>query len=490
MSDSLDLPEFARRETVKMLVGSVETNCTVAYPRNVTQCRQTLEYCRANELSACPRGSGRSYGDAILNDREMLIDMSRMNRIVEFAPESGRVTVEAGARITDILREYHHLGFTVAASPTDSTISVGGAMAANVNGKESWRIGNFGDQIVSFKLLTAAGEILTVDSQTDPALFHAVIGGMGLLGLVVEVTLQLVKIPSPFLQVSITTADNLAALIAKLGELKHTADFIVVWVDAYARRESVGQSVIHATRWLPSEQSPAQLKDIVEAGIERLAIQRRRAIAFFNASRAFINLGFEFQRIAVRLFNAFYFNLHKARSRGRTPFSGEAKPELFVAHNFDKSYIVPPPDILCGPRGYTIQVTIPYEHGFEAMREMLVQCERMLCPPATTILRLHRRDAHMISFSEDGYSLNFEFHPKRRHERAMHESIRALIDCAASYGGKVHLPKDSVLSREQFERIFPRHCKFMELKRRLDPAELFQSDMYRRLFAGRSAAEP
>jgi len=95
----------------------------------------------------------------------------------------------------------------------------------------------------------------------------------------------------------------------------------------------------------------------------------------------------------------------------------------------------------------------------------------------------------LISFSEDGYSLNFEFHPKRRHEAAMHESIRELIDCAARYGSKVHLPKDSVLNREQFAQIFPRHREFMAIKRQLDPSEIFQSGMYRRLFAARPRGE-
>ena len=479
MKSFIDLPDFMQHETVSMLVGSTETQCIVAYPVDAQQCREALDFCRANGLAICPRGSGRSYGDAILNDEQVLLDMSRMNNILAFDQDSGRVTVEAGTRIIDILREYHHLGFTVPASPTDSTISVGGAMGANVNGKESWRVGNFGDQIVSFTLLTAANEIVTVDRHNESELFYAVIGGMGLLGLVLEVTLQMQKVPSPFLGVSITTANDLNALIEQLDVIRDTADFIVVWIDTYANGPNLGRAVIHATKWLPGDVDQQELKKSVAAGVELLATQKRRAVSFFSAFRFFVNLGFQFQKIPIRLFNNFYFNLYKNRD-SRNEETQDS--ELFLEHNFDKSYTVPPPDILCGPYGYTVQMTIPYRCGHEAMSEILELCQRMPCPPATTILRLHRRDDHLISFSDDGYSLNVEFHPKRRHAKIMRELVGKMIDCGIRYGSKVHLPKDSVLTRAQFKKIYPRYEEFTAIKKRLDPDDLFQSGMYRRLF--------
>ena len=98
----------------------------------------------------------------------------------------------------------------------------------------------------------------------------------------------------------------------------------------------------------------------------------------------------------------------------------------------------------------------------------------------------------MISFSEDGYSLNFELHPKKRHIESMNRFIDELIECVIRHGGKVHLAKDHILNRDQFQRLFPNYAKFLEIKRRLDPGELFQSDLYRRLLAGESdsAARP
>jgi FAD/FMN-containing dehydrogenase len=115
-------------QQVRAFVGSDTTESLVAYPASEADCLEVLRICREQELTVCVRGSGRSYGDAILNDGNALLDMSQMNRILDFDEASGRIRAEAGAKIVDIFAACHHLGFTLPASPTDSTISVGGAL--------------------------------------------------------------------------------------------------------------------------------------------------------------------------------------------------------------------------------------------------------------------------------------------------------------------------------------------------------------------------
>lgn len=475
-----DLPaEFLAWRRVPVFVGTGDTHSLIAHPKTVDDCLEVMTFCRKNKLSLCPRGSGRSYGDAILNDRNVILDMSAMNRIIDFDESQGIVIVEPGARLVDVFHEVHHLGWTIPASPTDSTISIGGALGANVNGKDSWRAGNFGDQVRRLKVLSAGGELLTIDRENNKELFMAVIGGMGLLALVVEVELQLKKTPSPYLEVDISAAANVDDLISKLDEIKEHADFIVVWIDTYAKNEHIGRSVIHATRWSDKNENPETVKADIENSVRLLANQKKRALAFYSVFRPFINLGFHLQQIPIRLFNSLYFALN---SRDKATEQSAVR-EMFLEHNFDKSYTVPPPDILCGPHGFTVQITVPHAVAREAMTEMLQLCQSIPCPPATTILRLHRRDDHLISFSEDGYSLNVEFHPKKRHARKMEVFIRKFIDCGIRYGSRVHLPKDITLTRKQFQQLFPRYTEFLALKKEWDPEVLFQSDMYRRLFA-------
>ncbi|MEO1130959.1 MAG: D-arabinono-1,4-lactone oxidase [Planctomycetota bacterium] len=179
----------------------------------------------------------------------------------------------------------------------------------------------------------------------------------------------------------------------------------------------------------------------------------------------------------MHLFNALYFLLSRLTYRiGRSSNS-----ELFLRFNFEASFTVPPAHLVCGPRGYTVQLTFPRSRAREAIVELMEICRTSPCPPVTTVMRAHKRDDHMISFSEDGYSLNFEFHPKRRHEEASRRAVDQLIDATARWGGKVHLAKDQVLRPEQFIRIYPRCNELLELKRALDPDWMFTSDLARRV---------
>ena len=241
-------PSFMRWEELTSLVGSTRTRSLVARPRTIEQCREALDYCRQNHMTICARGAGRGYGDLALNDGHALLDMSTMNRILEFDEKSMQVTVEAGTRLVDIFREVHHRLLTLPASPTESHSSVAGAICANVNGKEAWHNGSFAHQIVRLTLLLANGETIEIDRSHE--LFKAVVGGIGLLGVIVDATLQLRPIPSPFVEINRIPVPNVDALLETMAEVEKSRDAAVVWMDAYARGRRIGRSVIHTAKWI------------------------------------------------------------------------------------------------------------------------------------------------------------------------------------------------------------------------------------------------
>jgi FAD/FMN-containing dehydrogenase len=193
------------------------------------------------------------------------------------------------------------------------------------------------------------------------------------------------------------------------------------------------------------------------------------------------------------LFNRLYFRYSTMRYRMGTADNDES----IVRYSFDASFMIPPASAVCGPDGYTIQLSVPDGSAFDAIAALLKLCQDSPCYPAKVILRLHRRDHHVVSFCEDGYSLNFEFHPKKRQAREMKKYAEQVVEIAIANGGKVHLAKDHILSPSQFRRLYPRYRDLLKIKERLDPDELFQSGTYRRLFrepaktgASSEAAEP
>jgi decaprenylphospho-beta-D-ribofuranose 2-oxidase len=468
-------PSFMKWKELTSLVGSIRTRSLVARPTTIEQCRETLDYCRQHDMTICARGAGRGYGDLALNDGQALLDMSAMNRVLEFDEAASRITVEAGMRIIDIYQAVHHRLLTLPASPTESHSSVAGAICANVNGKEAWRQGSFAHQVVSLKLLLADGDTLTIDRSHE--LFNAVAGGIGLLGIIVDATLQLQPIPSPFVEINRIPVPDVDALLATMARVEKSSDAAVVWVDAYARGPKTGRAVIHTAKWIERHDTESQRRKILEAGYRRLDRHRQFGLALHEKFGPVLALMLNAQRPMMNLFNRLYY----AGGRLLSLLGRSSNTELFLRFAFEASFTVPPAHLVCGPRGYTVQLTFPRSCAREAIIELLGICQSSPCPPVTTILRAHKPDDCLISFSEDGYSLNFEFHPKTRNEAASRAAVDRLIDATVRRGGKIHLAKDQVLRPEQFYRVYPRYKDLLTIKRRLDPHGLFTSDLARRV---------
>ncbi len=475
---SAPIPRFARWESVSPLVGTQPTESLVAYPTTVGQCREAIDYCRTQGMTLCPRGSRHSYGDMVLNAAQMLLDTRGMNKVIGFDAETGRMVVEPGVQIIDVFKEAHPQLFTLRASPSEGTITVAGAICNNVNGKDSWKAGNFGDQVLGFKLLTVGGEILEVERERDRQLFEAVVGGMGMLGIIIEATLQLERITTPYLQTSRVEARNVTELLELIESFQRTSDFAVGWLDIYASGANLGRSVMHSTKWLERPERADRYASDVTKTLGRLGRNRHRALFLHSVLNVGISTMLHAQRLTVRAFNKAYFVFCAVRSR--MPFVSAT--ELFIEYNFFPNLQIPPAALVCGPRGYTIQVVFPQENAEQALIDLIKACQALPCPPVTVVIRLHRADDNMLSFSANGFSLNFEFHPKARHVVRMRAGINDLVDCAIRHGGRVHLAKDSILTRGQFEKLYPRHGEFLEMKRRLDPEGLLSSNMFRRLF--------
>lgn len=466
-------------QSVTSLVGSRRTESLVAHPASEAQCREAISFCKRNKLSICPRGGGFSYGDVILNDQNVILDTSRMDRILDVDASTGLVIAEAGVRLIDIFRRVLHLRFALAAIPSESTITVAGAIGCNVNGKDGWRLGNFGDQVVALKLLTASGEVLDVDRNSDEALFRAVVGGLGLMGIVLQATLRLQKIPSPFLEISRAPVSNVEQLLEHMKEVEETSDFAVVWLDTCAKGDALGRAVVHATHWVERDGTVEELRTQVAGSFQRLEARLRQTRKLVPITEFVVTTMLQIQKVSVLLFNKLYFFYSRIRDRLHTADNVES----FLRYTFDASFMIPSAAAVCGFRGYTIQLIFPRKEAQAAITEMINLCQASPCLPAKLIMRVHRQDDYLISFAEDGYSLNFEFHPNRRHVERMNRFVDDLVESVIRFGGRVHLAKDMVLTRDQFRSLFPKYGEFLEIKQRVDPDELFQSDMYRRLIS-------
>lgn len=217
----------------------------VARPTTREQVAAAMAVVAEAHGSLALRGAGCSYGDASLNSEGHVLDISGMDRMLHFDRERGLVTVEPGVTIRALWRHVIACGWWPPVVPGTMAVSIGGALAFNVHGKNNFAVGSFGEHVQSFVLQTATGSILRCSRQENADVFHAAIGGFGMLGCFLEITLQLKRVHSGRLRVWGMPIHDLTEGLQRLEDQKGTADYLVAWLDLHATGAALGRGLLH-----------------------------------------------------------------------------------------------------------------------------------------------------------------------------------------------------------------------------------------------------
>jgi FAD/FMN-containing dehydrogenase len=453
--------------------------CQVVQPRGAEEIAATFAMARARGMSVGMRGSGCSYGDAALNDGQIVLDCARMRRILAWDPTSGIITVEPGVTIEDMWRRTLADGWWPPVVPGTMAVSVGGAAAANIHGKNQWRHGSFGEHILRFDLLLPSGESVTCSPDENSDLYYAAIGGWGLLGCFTAITLRLRKIHSGLVHVRQTAHPSLDDLLAALDAGTQPrpdgtqATHLVAWIDTGAHSGHLGRGLLKAMREpLPGEDPHP------ERSLDPATQPPSGRILGILPAAWIPTLG---KPIATPL------GIHLANyaqwRRGNLPGAARAHDERYVPANFMLNFI---PDFkrIYRPGGLIQHQTFaPRAVASDLFREILARSQRQGLEPSLAVLKAHKPSPFLLNYLPDGYSLALDYAmPRGRHERtlALMQELNALV---AAAGGSFFLAKDSTLRPDDLARAFAPGAleRFRALKARYDPDELLQTDIYRRV---------
>ena len=330
--------------------------------------------------------------------------------------------------------------------------------------------------ITHLKLLTASGEIININRDCDKNLFEAVVGGIGLLGIIVEATLQLKKIPSPFVEVTSVVTRNLEESLMHIELFNKEWDFSVAWADAFLKGRDLGRGFVTAARWV-EEKIPLTTKKLAAS----LKIPTRIFGVFpakptWALSRPFFN------PLGIRMANLANYTFANLKEKYGIFQNSRL---LFTDYNFMHNKI---PDLkhVYRPYGFLeFQPLIPKRCGSEAVREVFEIARRFGCQSLLCGIKAHQEDQGMLSYSGDSYSVGIDIQVRGRDMKQIRKFSDTLFQFTHDCGGKAFLAKDELLSRDLFQKMYPRYTEFLEIKQRIDPNELFSSDMYRRLIKPR-----
>lgn len=410
------------------------------------------------------RGLGRSYGDSALPPSGVLdvATTTRADRMLEFDPETGQLSVEAGVRLHDIIWAFLPRGWFVPVTPGTAYVTVGGMVAADVHGKGHHVAGCFGEHVTSLLLRTADGHIVRCGPNREAQLFDATIGGMGLTGHILEVSFTLQRVPSPWIYQESTRIPDLTSFLAGLREAAAGWPYTMGWIDCISSGARMGRGILYRGRWATASETegrpPPQPK-------------RRFTVPFHLPDLAL-------NPLTIRAFNAAVFHGHQPRER-----RGLVHPSDFF-HPLDKLLRW---NRIYGRRGFTqYQCVLPRaagEKGVERFLRRLVELggASFLC----VIKDCGPEGRGVLSFPMEGVSVALDI-PVGRGTQALVDALNVLV---LELGGRIYLAKDAFTRRADFEAMEPRLERFRAVRARHDPQQRLRSRQSERLLDERASGE-
>jgi len=402
------------------------------------------------------RGCGRSYGDASVNDGGGLIDMSRLNRMTSFDEETGLLECEAGVTLAEILETFVPRGFFPPVLPGTKFVTVGGAIANDIHGKNHHKDGTFSMFVESFELLTAGGDVITCSKEDNSDIFWATAGGIGMTGIILSARLRLRRIETAYVEVDYVRARNLEAALAVIAESDENYTYSVGWVDCLAKGASLGRAILMRANHAPVEALGANRGHPLRVPAKR---QKNVPIDF---------PAFVLNPLSINLFNHFYYAIHREAKGRLVDFDSYFCP-LDAILNWNRMY---------GRRGFgQYQVTIPLERP-DGLVALLERISRSSCASFLAVLKkMGGSNPGILSYPSEGYTFTMDIPMRADLAPLLHALDEHVLGC----GGRLYCAKDSTTRPETFAAMYPRLDELRAIKARLDPTNRFSSTMARRL---------
>ena len=386
-------------------------------------------------------GNGRSYGDSALG--ENIVKVREKDLFLDFDQKSGLLHVQAGVLLSEILEHFVPRGWFLKVTPGTKLITIGGAIASDIHGKNHHIEGCFSECVEEFTILLDSGKIEVCTKESNPDLWRATCGGMGLTGVILDAKIYLKKIKSKYIdQTTIKTA-NLKETFEAFEEYKDMP-YSVAWIDCLAKGDSIGRCLL-------------MVGDFLEDGDLSYNLKKQKSIPFNFPTFALNNL-------SVKAFNWLYYGKVKERiSKQKVDIDTFFYPLDAIGH-WNRIY---------GKNGFTqYQFILPKEQSLKGLEEILYEISASGKGSFLAVLKLYgKANDNWLSFPMEGYSLALDF----KIEPGLFELLDKLDKIVLKYGGRIYLTKDVRVSKENFEKGYPNIEKFREYRKEMGFDKRFQS---------------
>ncbi|MDQ8728049.1 FAD-binding oxidoreductase [Bradyrhizobium sp. LHD-71] len=411
----------------------------------LTNAAQACERLSGGASTTLPVGVRRSYGDVCLNSGGRLLETVHLDRFIHADWQRGVVVVEAGMTIDELLRVSVPNGWFVPVTPGTKFVTLGGAVANDVHGKNHHLAGTFGRYVRRLRLARSDSEIVEVSPEQQPELFAATVGGLGLTGIIVDLELKLLQIASSYLEVEtlpMANTDDFFHLSAESEKWPYT----VAWVDCFATGATIGRGLYMRGRPLDDSAFDAHPRPSIAVP--------------FTAPSVILN------PLTIRSFNAFYRRMATHDGLVRVHYDKFFYP-LDAVGSWNRLY---------GARGfYQFQCVVPMAQGGDVVRQLLQTAAEARQGSFLVVLKTFGNlpSPGILSFPHEGVTLSLDFPNKGNDTSKLLARLNAI---AIDAGGRIYPAKDATMTAAQFQSSYPR---WQEVERCRDAA--IMSDFWRRV---------
>src|SRR5258707_328428 len=458
----------SRRELVEGWARTQRASSYVWHPTTVQEIREIYSLARSHRRTVVLLGGRHSYNDAVLNAERLALDISQRRRVLAWNHAQGIIQVEPGVTIGDIWRTTMADGWWLAVAPGTMGATLGGCLSMNVHGRNAWKKGSIGEQVLTIELLLASGDLIALTPSSHPDLFHAIIGGMGMIGAITGITLQLQPIQSGQLFMRQRSAHSLSEMLAIFAEESEQADYLEGWIDGYAKKQRLGRGFV-TTASFSKEPDPPSLRPSTQIASNVSGMVHPQLLGWLL--RAFLT-------IESRLFNEIYYR------RGFLRESRHVSSASLVQFHFHSDDLFRFLRVLL-PAGFrSAQPFVPAEQAPAVFKELLERSQQAELVPVWTCLKHHRADPFLLSCQVDGFSLELIYPVTFRTSGLLALLLKEMRDVVIASGGRFYLAKDDLLDLESYVHSVGRDRveRFLAIKRAYDTEGLFQSGLFQRIF--------
>jgi decaprenylphospho-beta-D-ribofuranose 2-oxidase len=431
----------------------------------------------AGARGAIARGLGRAYGDSAMNAGGLVITSTGVSGLLELDHAAGTARVLAGTSLDALLREIVPQGWFMPVTPGTRYITIGGAIAADVHGKDHHATGSFGAHVLSLVLALPDGTRRTLTPRGEPEEFWATCGGMGLTGTIVEATIRLHPVETSLLRVDTDRVADLDTLLSLLSEGGRHHRYSVAWVDFLARGRSLGRSVLTQGNFATIDDLP-QLRRGAGRALGLAPGRRSRhghgdplaydPMAPLPAPR-FVPGGV-LNHASTRAFNEMWYRGHPRQRRDELQSITRFFYPLDLIDGWNRMY---------GPRGFLQwQCLLPFG-AEDVLREIIEALAEHRAPSFLAVLKYFgAADPGPLSFPGPGWTLALDVPTT---DPGLGPLLDRLDHRVVDVGGRLYLAKDSRLRPELLPTMYPRLDEWRAVRDRLDPDRRLVSDLARRL---------